>query len=142
MNEFDKFKVGEKHIYQKKITEKDAAHNYGTKKLNNLFATPGLVAMVIEASVEFLDNRLSEGNISIGHEFGITHIHSTEVGETVTLKLTVEDIQSQNEIIFIKFEAFDEIDKIATGVHVRSVVNRDAFFEKIDKRMEKLKKIK
>ena len=139
MNEFSKFKIGEKHIYQKKVSEADAAHNYGSKKLSNLFATPGLVAMVIEASVELVDHRLSEGVISIGHEMGVTHIHSTKVGETVTLEIVVQEIQEQNGAIFLKFDAYDEIGKIATGVHVRSIVNKEAFFKASDERMEKLR---
>jgi predicted thioesterase len=55
LNEFIKFSEGDKYVVQKKITEADAAHNYGTKRLNNLLATPALVAMVIEASVGLID---------------------------------------------------------------------------------------
>ena len=73
MDNLSRFNVGEKYVFQKKITEKDAAKNYGSKKLNDLLATPGLVAMVIEASVELIDSKLSEGYISIGNEIGITH---------------------------------------------------------------------
>lgn len=139
MNEFNKFKIGEKHVFQKKITEADAAHNYGTKQLSNLFATPGLVSMVIEASVQLLDKRLEEGFITIGHEMGVTHVHSTKVGETVTLEVEVQEIQADKDAIFLKFTAYDEIGLIATGIHVRSIVNREAFFKKSDERMAKLR---
>lgn len=139
MDDLTKFAIGEKHVFQKKITEKDAARNYGSKKLNDLLATPGLVAMIIEASVELIDSKLSEGYISIGNEIGITHIHSTKVGECVTLEIVIDDIQNQNDVIFLKFNAYDEIGLIAKGVHVRSVVNKEIFFKTSEKRMEKLK---
>lgn len=138
MNEFSKFVVGEKHVFQKKITEADAAHHYGTKRLNNLFATPGLVAMVIDASVELVEPRLSEGYISIGNEMGITHKKPTKVGETVTLEVVVHEIQEDAECLFLKFTAYDEMGLIGEGIHVRTIVNQEAFFKKVDKRLEPL----
>lgn len=138
MNEFSKFKVGEKHVFQRKITEAEAAHNYGTKRLSNLFATPGLVAMVIEASVGFIDSKLSEGFISIGNEIGVTHTKPTKVGETVTLEIEVKEIHEHDECIFLTFKAFDEIGEIGNGVHVRTIVNREAFFEKANERVKGL----
>ncbi|MBI9012358.1 MAG: hypothetical protein JEZ08_09045 [Clostridiales bacterium] len=138
MNEFSKFEVGEKHVFQKKITEADAAHNYGTKKLSNLFATPGLVAMVIEAAVGFIDPKLSEGYISIGNEIGVTHTKPTKVGETVTLEIEVKEIHEKDELLFLTFKAFDEIGEIGNGVHVRTIVNREAFFKRTDERVKQL----
>lgn len=138
MNEFSKFTVGEKHVFQKKITPADAAHNYGTKRLNHLFATPGLVAMVIEAAVEMIDKRLSEGCISVGYEMGITHKSPTKVGETVTLSLTLIEINEDEHALFLKIEAFDEIGLIAEGVHVRNLVSQEALFKKADERIKPL----
>jgi len=138
MNEFSRFKVGEKIVFQKKITEADAAHNYGTKRLSNLFATPGLVTMVIEAAVGFIDERLSEGYISIGNEMGVTHTKPTKVGETVTLELEIKEIHENGECIFISFKAFDELGEIGNGVHVRTIVNRESFFERTEERFKQL----
>lgn len=138
MKELMKFSVGEKHVFQKTITEADAAHNYGSKKLNQLFATPGLVAMVIEASVDMIDQKLDEGNISVGYEMGITHKNPTEVGETVTMSLTIIEMHQEDHSLFVKFEAFDEIGIIAEGVHVRNIVSQAALFKKADERIKPL----
>lgn len=138
MSELTKFNVGEKHVFQKKISEADAAHNYGTKRLSNLFATPGLVAMVIEASVDMVDSKLTEGFISIGNEIGVTHKKPTKVGETVTLELEIVEVHEEDNGLFIKFNAFDEVGVIAEGVHVRSIFNRDGFFEKVEDRVKPL----
>jgi len=138
LNEFAKFKVGDKYVVQKKITEADAAHNYGTKRLSNLLGTPGLVAMVIEAAVGLIDLKLSEGVISIGNEIGITHTKPTKVGETVTVEIEVKEIHDKDECIFLTFKAFDEIGPIANGVHVRNIVNRESFFAKTDERVKRL----
>jgi predicted thioesterase len=138
MNEFSKFTVDEKHVFQKKIMPSDSAHNYGTRRLSQLFATPGLVAMVIEASVEMIDKRLSEGYISVGYEMGITHKNPTKVGETVTLSLTLMAIKEDEHALFLKVEAFDEIGVIAEGVHVRNIVSQEALLKKADERIKSL----
>lgn len=138
MKGYTKFSVGEKHTFQKKITEADAAHNYGSKKLNYLFATPGLVAMVIEASVEMIDERLDDGVISVGYEMGITHTSPTKVGETVTMSLTIIEMHEEDHSLFIQFEAFDEIGLIAKGIHVRNIATHSALFRKADERIKSL----
>lgn len=138
MNEFSKFKLGEKHVVQRTITEKDAAHNYGSNRLSNLLATPALVAMVIEASVALIDGKLSEGFISIGNEMGVTHTHPTKVGEMITIEIEVKEIHEKDECIFLTFKAYDEIGPIGNGVHVRNIVNRESFFDKTDTRVKRL----
>lgn len=138
MNECSKFKIGEKHVFQKKIVEADAAHNYGSRQLSHLFATPGLVAMVIQASVEMIDVKLEEGIISVGFEMGITHTSPTKVGETLTISLTIVDISEKDRAIFIEFEAFDEMGRVAKGVHVRNIVSQSVLLKKADERIKPL----
>ena len=45
----------------------------------------------------------------------------------MTLEIVVDDIQNQNDVVFLKFHAYDEIGLIAKGVHVRSIVNKRNF---------------
>jgi len=138
MKELSKYSVGEKSVYQKRITDADAAHNYGSKKLSRIFATPGLVAMVIEASVEMIDERLDDGIISVGIEMGVTHTSPTKVGETVSMALEIVKVSEEDHAIFIKFEAFDEIGLVAEGIHVRNIVTHDSLFRKADERIHDL----
>ncbi len=63
------FKVGESFTIQKHVTEADTALNYGSGQLENLFATPSLVAMMIEASARLLDQQLPEGFITVASPF-------------------------------------------------------------------------
>lgn len=138
MNEYIKYEVGEKHVFQKLVTERDAAHHYGAKVLHNLLATPSLIAMVIEASVQFMDHRLAEGYITVGKGVSVTHTKPTYVGETVTIDIKIEEIYKDKQGIRLAFVAYDEIGVVATGQHERSIVNRIGFMDKTNERLERL----
>jgi len=130
------FKVGESFTLQKKITEKDTALNYGSGKLENLFATPSLVGMMIEASSRLLDEQLEEGFITIGRKVMVEHNKPSVLGETVSVKVVVNDVEGAN--ISIEMIAYDEVGEIGRGHHERVVVNKKALLNKANKREEKL----
>ncbi len=127
-----KFKVGESYTVQKVVTEADTALNYGSGQLENLFATPSLVAMMIEASARLLDQGLPEGFISIGKSVYADHGKPTVLGETVTVKVSVDKVDGNN--VRLKMEAFDEIGLIGTGEHLRTVVNKRSLLERANDR--------
>lgn len=121
-------KIGESITIQKKVTESDTAINYGSGKLDNLFATPSLVALMIEASSQLLDGSLEEGFITVGKTVKVIHEKPTILGQTISLKVTIEAYESN--MIKIDMEAFDEIGKIGSGYHERMVVNKSKLLER------------
>lgn len=122
-----KIKMGESITIQKKVTESDTAINYGSGQLDNLFATPSLVALMIEASTKLLDERLEEGFITVGKSVQVDHEKPTILGQTISLKVTIESYESNK--IKINMQAFDEIGKIGSGHHERMVVNKNKLLE-------------
>lgn len=121
-------KMGESITIQKKVTESDTAINYGSGQLDNLFATPSLVALMIEASTELLDERLEDGFITVGKSVQVDHEKPTILGQTISLKVTIKEYKAN--MIKIDMEAFDEIGKIGSGYHERIVVNKSKLLEK------------
>jgi predicted thioesterase len=139
MAEFKKFKIGSSKTIQKVVKESDTALSYGSGKLEKLFATPSLVALMLEACYELVDADLPEGFISVSKSAKVDHIAPTTLGETVTVKVTVIDASK----VFIKFkmEAFDEVGIIGYGEHVRAVVQKDGLLERASKRERSLESI-
>jgi predicted thioesterase len=121
-------KMGESITIQKKVTESDTAINYGSGKLDNLFATPSLVALMIEASTDLLDPKLEEGFITVGKMVEVNHEKPTILGQTISLKVTIAEYKENK--IRIDMEAFDEIGQIGSGHHERIVVNKDKLLER------------
>lgn len=134
-----KLKVGDTLTMQTKVTEESAALNYGSGSLKNLFATPSLVALMIEAASKLVDRTLEEGMISVGKVATVTHDKPTVIGETITVKVEVEKIVSGR--IDIQMEAFDEIGKIGSGFNERYIVNKKGLLERASQREEKLKSL-
>ncbi|BEP28114.1 thioesterase family protein [Helicovermis profundi] len=130
-------KVGESFTIQKKVTEEDTALNYGSGKLEKLFATPSLIALMIEGSSMMLDDKLEEGYITVGKSISASHDKPTVLGETVSVKIVVDEIVGTK--IKLKIDAFDEIGLIGHGEHERVVVNKNSLLQRANKREEKLK---
>ncbi|MCA0385335.1 MAG: thioesterase family protein [Firmicutes bacterium] len=132
MENFDDLKVGLVHTLQKKVTIDDTALNYGSGKIQNLFATPKLVAFMVEASSQLMDPLLPEGFISIGHHVEVDHFKPTLLGATVTIEVKIEKIE--NGKYTLSMRAYDEYGQIGRGNHTRSVVPYNRLMEKAENR--------
>ena len=130
------FNRGDTLTIQKRVEEKDTALRYGSGKLNNLFATPSLVAMMIEAGSKLLDDKLPEGYITVGKLAQVDHQKPTYLGEMVSVKVTIKECD--NVKVVLEMEAFDEMGLIGTGQHHRYVVNKQSLLDRAHKRETKL----
>jgi len=134
-----KIEVGSSITIQRTVHKEDTGLKYGSGKLDTLFATPSLVALMIEASVELIDKTLPEGFITICKRAEVTHEDTTILGETVSV--SVEVIAFNGNQINYKMIAYDEVGMIGSGLHERIIVNKKALLEKAHKRAEKLENL-
>ena len=128
----DEIKVGMSMTLQKKVTIDDTSLNYGSGKIENLLATPRLVAFMIEASSQLIDPLLSEGLISIGHHIELDHFSPTVLGSTVTVEVKITSIIEGK--IHLDMRAYDDFGQIGKGKHTRTVVNLNLLMEKAQSR--------
>ncbi|MCD6436317.1 MAG: hypothetical protein J7L15_08000 [Clostridiales bacterium] len=132
------FNIGDTLTIQKKITKEDTALKYGSGKLETLFSTPSLVALMIEASSKLLDDKLPEGLITVGKVAYVDHEKPTYLGEVVSVSVTIEKCSSTKIVLSMK--AFDEVGLIGIGHHYRYVVNKKALLERAHKREAELER--
>lgn len=132
-----KIDVGKSITVQRTVKKEDTALNYGSGQLEKLFATPSLVALMIEASVKLLDDKLPEGFITVGKRTEVVHEKPTQLEETISIKVEVKKYDGNK--IDIEMIAYDEIGIIGRGTHQRIIVNKKSLLEKASKRAEKLK---
>lgn len=136
MTKFKKFQIGATKTIQKVVKESDTALSYGSGKLEKLFATPSLVALMLEACYELADEDLPDGFITVSKSAKVDHIAPTTLGATVTVKVTV--LEGTKVFVKFKMEAFDEIGLIGYGEHVRAVVQKDGLLTKAVEREARL----
>jgi predicted thioesterase len=132
-----KVEVNSNLTIQRKVTPEDTALNYGSGKLEKLFATPRLVALMIEASVKLIDEKLTEGFITIGRRAEVAHEKPTMLGQTISVKVEVKSFNRDK--ILLEMTAFDEIGVIGRGTHERIIVNKQSLLHRAAQRAEKLK---
>lgn len=116
------YQVGDTITIQKRITDDDAALTYGSGELDNMLATPSLVALMIEASSKLLDSRLQNEYTSAGITVTVKHMNPSPIGNTVSMKVTIRTIEGNH--ILLDMEAYDEMGLIGTGSHERVIVNK------------------
>ena len=73
MESYVKLYKGMTTTLQKKIGLDDIALNYGSGKIENLLATPKLVAFMVEACARLIDPTLPDGFVTVGHGISIEH---------------------------------------------------------------------
>lgn len=116
-------KEGMSIFFDKEVVSSDTAASYGSKALDFLLSTPGLVAMLINASAELLDPLVPKDCLTVGNSVELYHEKPTLLGENVRLVVTVKQVEGDR--ILLDFVAHDKVGVIARGKHERYVVLGD-----------------
>lgn len=119
---FPGIKTGMTITIQRSITEEYTFGNHLPEDMEMLLSTPGIVSLIIEASVRMVDPQLPDGFISVGKSAEVVHDHPTVVGSTVGVTVTVVEFDGYH--LTIEAELNDESGLCARGTHVRSIVNK------------------
>lgn len=109
------------------VTEKDTALALGSGGLE-VFATPGMVALMENAAFTLLKN---EGSDSVGTEMNVKHTRACLVGAKVYATAKVTSVNGN----WVNFEvaAFDEKGEIGSGIHTRYIIDAEKFMAKLRK---------
>ena len=101
-----------------------------------VFGTPMMIYLMEVASSEAIQDYLPEGWVSVGVGVNIQHLAATPVGFTVTAKAEVVEVNENT--VTLKVEAYDNVDKIGEGAHVRAPIDMARFEKRIkEKAMKK-----
>jgi predicted thioesterase len=112
--------AGLSHEIKLTVTEEEAVGNF-SPRLDQLLATSACVKAFIRAAIESTDKYLPEGHITVGQNIEITHEVPSYIGTVVTFKATLQGIDGNK--IFYDLLAWDHMGTVATGRHIRAVVN-------------------
>lgn len=110
------------------VSEANTAEQFGNAGAA-VYATPMLVALMEQASIDAIRFRLLPGEGSVGTKVEMTHLSATPVGMTVTARAEIVEVIGK-KIVF-EVIAFDELETVGKCRHERYVVtNMDAFLAK------------
>lgn len=93
-----------------------------------VLATPRLIALCEEATVEALAGMVPEGHTTVGMRVQLDHLVPTAVGESVTAEATLEKVEGRR--LTFTVSATDDRGLVAAGKVTRVVVDVESFLEK------------
>lgn len=101
----------------------------------DVLATPMLVALVEAAAQEAISPHLGEGQQTVGVHLALTHDAATPVGMRVTA--TAELLSVSGRTLVFGIQAHDEIEKIASGTHSRTLAQAASLDRMLQKKHKK-----
>ena len=109
------------------VTADDTARAYSSGALE-VFATPGMIALMECASFQLLKN---EGADSVGTELNVQHLRACLPGTDVWATAVVEEVNGN----WVKFRvaAYDNKGEIGKGSHTRYIIDPEKFMAKLMK---------
>ena len=96
-----------------------------------VLATPAMVAFMENAALSAVEDQLPEGNTTVGAMIQTTHLKPTALGDTVLVTATLLEVEGRKLTFSV---ASDSQGKIGEGTHIRYVVDRNKFMEKLTSR--------
>ena len=121
--------TGLKHTSTLVVEDKHLACNVGSGDMKVL-STPMMMALMENAAMMAVRDELAEGQTTVGGFISSSHIKPTGSGHTVTA--TAELIAIEGRKLKFKLSASDEYGLIGEGEHLRFIVDREKFMEKVD----------
>jgi fluoroacetyl-CoA thioesterase len=106
------------------VGEDDTAIALGSGDVPVL-GTPRIVALMEQAAVAALAGTLDEGATSVGTRIVVDHLAASLVGAAVAA--TAEVVALDGRAVSFRLAAHEGDRQVATGDHVRFVVDRDRF---------------
>jgi predicted thioesterase len=109
------------------VTASDTAAVLGTGDVAVL-ATPRIVGLCEEATVQALKAHIPEGQTSVGFRVEISHVAPIRVGTTVVAVATLERTEGRRLVFNVSVS--DECGLVAAGRITRVLVDSTAFMDK------------
>lgn len=94
-----------------------------------VFATPSMVALMENAALRAVAPALPEGSTTVGAEMNATHIKPSPLGAQITATAVLTEVEGRK--LTFNVGARDEGGMIGEGTHVRYVVDRRKFLDKM-----------
>ena len=116
--------IGIKKRVNKCISEKDTASIASSGDLK-VFSTPGMIAMMENASMNLVKDYLETEYTTVGIEVHIKHLSATPIGMEVWAEAKLIEVDNRRLVFQVK--AWDEKDLIGEGIYERFIVQKDRF---------------
>lgn len=110
------------------VTAQDTALYQGSGDMEVL-ATPRMMALMENAAMLAVKDKLPEGSTTVGGHIESSHLRPSKVGTEITATATVTKVEGKKIYFDIKAQMNDII--IGEGTHLRFIVDREKFLSRL-----------
>ena len=125
--EFDQLK-GLCHSETLVVEHKDTAAVYGSGSLE-VFATPAMIALMEKTCLESVNDKIGEGNTTVGISVNIKHLKASSVGALIRCDASLIEVDRKRLVFEVK--CYDGENLVGEGAHERFVVDSEKFMGKL-----------
>ena len=122
--------TGQKHTSELTVTEEVTAVKIGSGDMPVL-ATPAMLALMENAAMLAVADSLADGETTVGGHIESSHLKPSKIGDKITA--TAEVIKVDGKKIEFKVSAHCNDVLLGEGTHLRFIVDRKRFIEKLIK---------
>jgi fluoroacetyl-CoA thioesterase len=94
-----------------------------------VFSTPSMLALMEHAAMLAIARYMDETTSSVGILVDIEHLSATPIGEEVRARAEVTDVEGKRVTFFV--QAWDDQELIGEGSHVRYIIDRERFMQRV-----------
>lgn len=94
-----------------------------------MLGTPAMMALMENAAMQAVQDALEEGMTTVGGHIAASHLKPTAKGKTVSATAVLTAVEGRK--LTFKVTAQDENGIIGEGEHLRFIVDRRRFLEKL-----------
>jgi predicted thioesterase len=125
--------VGLSAVVEEPVTGEMTAAAFGSGDVPVL-ATPAVLSLVERAAVEAVRDHLPSGTTTVGASVALAHHAPTSVGARVRANVLLDQVDGRR--LRFRFTVSDEAGEVASGTHVRVLVDRERFEARARVRVE------
>lgn len=100
-----------------------------------VLSTPSLVTFMQTTCADLMAPFLDKGEMAVSTKIEMSHLASTPIGMTVTIRAEV--IRIDRNRFYFKVQAFDEMEEIASGYNDMFIIDEERFERGIKKKLER-----
>ena len=119
---------GSTYTSKTKVTSANTAIALGSGDME-VFATPALVALMENAAMNVVKDRLPEGSTTVGAFIETTHVKPSPLGEEVSATAVLE--KEEGRKLTFRITASDTKGTVGEPTHIRHIVDRERFMSKL-----------
>ncbi len=110
------------------VEHKDTAAVYGSGSLE-VFATPAMIALMEKTCLDCVNDKIGEGNTTVGIAVNIKHLKASPVGALIRCDAKLVEVDRKRLVFEVK--CFEGESLVGEGVHERFVVDSEKFMGKL-----------